>query len=104
MNKKWQEYPRNRKISYRGDHVVIIPESRENSSNNMSLFCDVCHIRFARKEDEKSYQMFECCSSCADTWAYSNSEKWKNGWRPSQEQIKIAVDKRYFVNPELVFE
>lgn len=70
----------------------------------MPLFCEVCQIRFGSKEDEKAYELFKCCSICADTWAYSNKETWLKGWRPDEDKIKISVEKRKFTNPVVVFE
>lgn len=101
---EWKPYPRNRKISYSESHAVIVPESYEESGTSMPLFCEVCGIRFGHKEDEKSYQKFKCCSSCADAWAYSHKEEWNTGWRPSEEQVRKAVEKRSIINPDLVFE
>ena len=100
----WKPYPKNRKISYKNGYALIVPENFEQQKDIMPLFCEVCGFRFANKEDEKSYEKFKCCSPCADFWAYSNKEKWKNGWRPSAEQVKLVVEKRSIVNPDLVFE
>lgn len=102
--KKWQPYPKNRKILHREAHAVIVPESFGESSEEMPLFCEVCGIRFGRKEDEVSYKKFKCCSPCADTWAYSHKKEWEAGWRPAPELIKKVVEKRSVVNPDLVFE
>jgi len=95
-------YPGGRKIFYRDGYVLILPESYD--SNKMPLFCEVCEIAFSKQEDEKTYKLFKCCSVCADTWAYSHKQEWDNGWRPSQEQINVAVQKRLFINPNVVFE
>ena len=84
---------------------MIVPETYDETvRNNMPLFCEVCQIRFGHKNDELTYKKFKCCSSCADTWAYSNKEKWENGWRPTKDMIKIVVDKRSFVDPNIIFE
>lgn len=105
MNYEWQPYPKDRKICHREDYVVIVPSSYdENERQNMPLFCDVCGIRFGRKEDEMTYKKFGCCSPCADTWAYSNKEKWEAGWRPTIEIIKNVIAKRSFVDSNIVLE
>lgn len=100
----WKPYPRNRKIFYEDGYALIVPENFEQHKNSMPLFCEVCGFRFASKQDERTYEKFKCCSSCADAWAYSNKDKWEAGWRPSQEQIKPVIEKRSIVNPDLVFE
>lgn len=98
----WLSYPRNRKICHKSGYSIIVPENYNN--NLMPLFCDVCQIRFSSKEDEKTFDLFKCCSACADTWAYSNKEAWLKGWRPDEDKIKISVEKRKFTNPVVVFE
>lgn len=100
----WQDYPRKRKISYRDGYVVIVPGDFNLNKIGMKLFCDVCQIRFGSKEDEKTYKLFGCCSTCANEWAYSNKNEWQNGWRPDADKIKKSVEKRFFANPIIVFE
>lgn len=104
MKNKWNLYPQNRKMCNYNDYIVIVPLSFDESQAEMSLFCDVCGIIFESSEDEKVYKRFGCCSSCADMWAYSNSEKWKSGWRPSSDQIKTVLNKRSFIDPNIIFE
>lgn len=102
---EWKSYPHNRKIKEKESYVIIVPESfDEKSIETMPIFCSVCKIRFGRKEDEDTYKKFRCCSSCADNWAYSHKMKWQDGWRPSLEEIELSVEKRRFVNPDIVFE
>ena len=100
----WKPYPKNRKIIDRGDYMLIVPESFKSETRKMPVFCGVCGIRFANKEEEKSYKKFQCCSSCADTWAYSHKEAWDNGWRPSIDQVKVSVEKRSITNLDIIFE
>lgn len=102
--KEWQTYPRNRKIRYKSNYAIIVPDSFDEKNVGMPLFCDVCKISFSNKEDEKTYKAFKCCSSCADTWAYSHKEEWLKGWRPESNKIKIAIQKRLFMNPCIIFE
>lgn len=100
---EWTAYPRRRKVSVRGDRIVIVPENYSFGAC-MSLFCDVCGIRYRSKDDEKTYKEFGCCVPCADTWAYSHREDWAKGWRPSPEQVKAAIERRSLVDSSLVFE
>ena len=99
----WKSYPKNRKILDKDGYSIIVP-STFVKLNDIPLFCDVCQISFNNKEDEKTYKLFKCCSSCADTWAYSHKQEWLNGWRPEKEKIKKAVEKRIFINSNIVFE
>ena len=101
---KWEIYPKNRKIQHKEDYILIVPFGYSECIEEMPLFCEVCEFRYILKQDEESYKLFRCCSSCADNWAYSNKQKWVEGWRPTEEQIKLAVEKRLFVNPHIQFE
>lgn len=101
---EWIPYPRRRKMLAKKDHVIIVPEDYDEASKGMSLFCDVCQIRYRSKEDEKTYEKFGCCVPCADTWAYSNSEEWLRGWRPSSEAIEGSVKKRSIAGSDILFE
>jgi len=55
-----------------------------------SLCCPVCTVVMRTKEDDVSYHEFQCCERCSMLWAFSHREEWKNGWRPSQEEIDAA--------------
>lgn len=103
MIDEWKPYPKNRKIKFNKTYAVILPEEH-SGINGIPLFCEVCKIRYGHKDDEISHEKFGCCTSCADTWAYSNAEKWKSGWRPTEEMIKIIVDKRSFIDSNITFE
>jgi len=100
---EWLPYPRDRKIMKKEDYSVIVPAGHDETKNGMPLFCDICSFSFST-DDEKSYEMFGCCSSCADMWAYSHKNEWKQGWRPSEDQIKNVIQKRIFVDGNIRFE
>lgn len=99
----WQQYPKGRKMKMHETHVVIVPEDHDFESV-MPLFCEVCHFRFFSRDDETTYKVFKCCSSCADTWAYSNRTRWNEGWRPPADQVAEKVQKRLFANSRVQFE
>jgi len=98
----WEPYSGERKIKRCEGYVVIVPEVEKYTK--IPLFCDVCEIRLSSKEDEEAYKKFECCSACADTWAYSKKEEWLRGWRPSGEQVESLVQKRIFIDKSITFE
>ena len=101
----WKPYPKDRKAKFFESCVIVVPADFEKTmGDKIPLFCDVCGFVFSNKEDEKSQREFGCCSICADTWAYSNKEKWKDGWRPSVEQLETLVQKRLFKNSNIIFE
>lgn len=98
----WKPYPNGRKMKDYGDYVVVVPQNLEKKS--MPLFCEVCDVVYRSKEDKKTFEKFGCCSACADVWAYSNSEAWLRGWRPSKEQVELNVQKRLFKDVNITFE
>lgn len=101
----WKTYPKNRKFVENEHCVVVVPDNFDpNKRKSMPLFCGVCQFAFCDREDEKTFELFSCCSRCADTWAYANKEKWILGWRPSTEQIQIMIEKRNFKNNVITFE
>jgi hypothetical protein len=101
----WKKYPRNRKMREEDGFLLIVPEDfGEKSSKTMPMFCDVCELAFSRPDDKTSFDRFFCCSTCADTWAYSRQKDWENGWRPTPEAISVAVGRRILANPIIRFE
>ena len=101
---EWKPYPRNRKIRRTDNYLVIVPESYSSETPNIPLFCEVCGFMFASKADEETYEKFKCCETCADKWAYSRSEEWKEGWRPSPEELKLHQEKRFLIEENIRFE
>ena len=102
MMEQWKPYPKNRKICFEEEYAIIVPEAP--LENGMPLFCEVCDFAFFSIDDEKSYSEFKCCSMCADEWAYAYKEKWKNGWRPTEDQMILYLKKRSIVSSDIVIE
>jgi len=57
------------------------------------LFCPVCDGIMRGAFDDEAYKRFSCCDKCANSWAYPNVEKWKQGWRPSSDEIRNNCSK-----------
>lgn len=74
-----------------GKFVVIVPV---DASPSVPLGCPVCDVLFRTREDEQSYQQWQCCERCAMMWAYPNQVAWNNGWRPTAEQIAVDLEVR----------
>lgn len=60
------------------------------------LFCPVCDYLMSTYEDQFAMSEFSCCHNCFLTWAESRKKEWKEGWRPSKEEIQkqIVLKKR----------
>lgn len=71
--------------------VVIVPVGSEPP---VPLVCPICdHVLYGR-DDELSHAEFSCCDRCARLWAHPRRSDWKNGWRPTSEQVLTAEEQR----------
>ena len=76
-------YMKDRRLIQREGYVVIFSDE-----TTMPLCCPVCETVFRTRLDEEEYKRLECCAICAKAWAYPNIERWKNGWRPTSDEVK----------------
>lgn len=83
----WQPYIGNRLIKWHSAKLAIIKPSKINLGT-LPLSCPVCESLLKDSDDELHFRMFECCSRCANIWAYKNQKRWKTGWRPTKEEVK----------------
>lgn len=67
--------------------VVIVPVDAEPP---IPLSCQICFHVMRTRDDEVAYREFGCCDRCARLWAQPRRQVWKDGWRPSSEQVKLA--------------
>lgn len=67
--------------------VVITPIDVEPP---IPLFCPICDHGFRSTDDEASYVEFGCCHRCAQLWAHPRRAAWEAGWRPTDEQVRLA--------------
>ena len=91
MTEKWETYVNDRLFIKRDGYYVIKPKF---VSEQIPLACEICGFLFRTNDDETSYGEFGCCSKCALRWAHPDRDRWKTGWRPSQEQIVDDVSTR----------
>jgi hypothetical protein len=75
----------------KGEYYVVLPDS---DYVVIPHNCPVCDLLFRTIDDEYAYKLFLCCERCSNEWAYPNQEKWNEGWRPNQEQIKNSLKLR----------
>lgn len=58
------------------------------------LACPVCKCLLTTSDDEAAWHHFECCDWCANTWAYPRQSEWNEGYRPTSNDVKRALDER----------
>jgi len=63
--------------------------------DNTPIECPVCLMMMIDLDDSRAYSDYDCCHSCQTKWAEGfHREDWKNGWRPSVEDIEKEVLRR----------
>lgn len=81
----WKEYTRGRVIAEHPDGFIIIKP--ENYIVESDVFCSVCGSTMRGSLDDDALLKFGCCDSCATFWAYPNKDRWKEGWRPTSDEV-----------------
>lgn len=85
----WRPYLKDRKMLDHPDgFVVIVPIDEEPT---VPVGCSLCRYLFRSRDDESAYIEFGCCHRCAMAWAHARRAAWKEGWRPTDEQVKAEV-------------
>ena len=84
----WRPYLKDRLIDERPEgFVVIVPT---DAPPPVPLVCPLCDHAMRTREDEVSHHEFGCCGRCARIWAHPRRKVWKEGWRPTPEQVQAA--------------
>ena len=88
----WEDYPNHRLIKkHELGFYIIKPKDDEEV---MPISCPVCSALMKTSDDEAAFNRHKCCAFCALKWADARSESWALGWRPTREEIEIAVSER----------
>ena len=91
----------NREIIYHEDGFVIV---KDRGIKGQPLDCPVCGYFMLTDSDTQFWNDYQCCHECGVMWAEGpNKEKWKKGWRPEAEVIKLEVERRSKIVPRLKF-
>ena len=81
----WKEYTNNRLIKKHADGFYVIKD--KDMPDFIPFFCGLCESIMTSSYDEESHKKFGCCDNCANRVIYPRLEEWKNGWRPSREDV-----------------
>ena len=87
----WRPYFDNRLIRDAGSYSVIVPN---DTTEPMPMACALCDHLFRDRDDQVAYDEFRCCDRCARLWAHPRRQAWKDGWRPTSEQVEDAEKDR----------
>ena len=74
----------------RFDELRIITDE---SYEKVPLECPVCNYMLCQA-DTVEYKKYNCCNYCSLFFAQPNSKKWKDGWRPPEEEIDRVIKNR----------
>ena len=88
---EWKKYLDDRLIKQCDGFVVIKPA---DAGHPVPLSCPLCDTMMRSRDDEEAYYEFSCCHFCALTWAHPRRLAWKDGWRPTSDEVIIACDNR----------
>ena len=84
VNNRWIE-------THPAGFVIITPDKM---SDTIPIGCPVCHSLVRNKDDEVSWEKFQCCHRCKLEWAESRKNEWLNGWRPNLEIVQEKINDR----------
>lgn len=84
INNRWIE-------THPAGFVIITPDK---TTDTIPISCPVCQVLMRNKDDEISWEHFQCCHMCKLDWAESRKNEWLGGWRPSSEQIQEKFNSR----------
>lgn len=85
----WKPYLRNRQIAQHPDGFFVITPA--DATPPVPLSCTICTRLLRSRDDETAHLEFGCCYLCALQWAHPRRAEWKEGWRPTQEQVDAAL-------------
>jgi hypothetical protein len=67
---------------------------QKSPAKEMPFFCEVCEFPHDAGRDWMYFEKFQMCQECATTLVEARQVDWKNGWRPTQDQIDMYVSER----------
>ena len=77
-----------KKIRYfKGNIAIIKPKDYIKTV----LDCPVCKKALSSYDDVCCYEKNGCCQDCDLVYRYPNKEKWEQGWRPSEKDLKRDI-------------
>ena len=65
-------------------HCVIV---LDDNFKKLEYDCPICKFALRHYGDVISIKSFGCCEECQAAFYWPNIEKWKNGWRPKNEDV-----------------
>lgn len=92
MFMEWKSYLRDRVIAKHPKNFYIIKP--RDAEAGVPLSCPVCDTLMRSRDDENAWHDFSCCHMCSMAWAAPRRKEWKEGWRPSEQDLLAEVKRR----------
>lgn len=80
-------------IEKHDDFTVIMYES----DDHVPLYCPVCQLLMASRDDVMSFSAYQCCNTCEHDWIIGRIDRWIGGWRPDASTICLMHEMRGFL-------
>ncbi len=58
----------------------------ERESLRLPAFCPICEFYL---RDHRTYWTWGCCELCFIEFVEDREQRWRDGWRPSAEEIAV---------------
>tara|TARA_Y100000310_G_scaffold343325_1_gene450423 strand:+ start:2001 stop:2294 length:294 start_codon:yes stop_codon:yes gene_type:complete len=87
-NNRWFAFDKTRKARYHKSGFLVI---KPKHVITVPFECPVCSLIMRNSKDVLSYQEYKSCFACATYLIIPNIKQWKNGWKPTKQQIKEYI-------------
>jgi|TARA_R110002020_G_scaffold271895_5_gene487024 hypothetical protein len=74
----------------KGDVVI----NKRNKKQKADRTCPVCKTYSFSRRDDLYMNRFDCCERCYIVFVVNREEKWRDGWRPDDDQVKISLRRK----------
>ncbi len=75
-------------VTNREKYDVITPE---HVPEHIPLTCPICQLVMTSKIDTTPYVKYGCCAWCDSMWIDGRTERWSNGWRPTETVVDMTL-------------
>tara|TARA_Y100001973_G_C5174784_1_gene321197 strand:- start:271 stop:675 length:405 start_codon:yes stop_codon:yes gene_type:complete len=74
----------------KGDVVI----NKRNKKQKTERTCPVCKTYSFSRRDDLYMNRFDCCERCYIVFVVNREERWRDGWRPDDDQVKISLRRK----------
>lgn len=64
----------------------------ELGSYKVPIWCPICK-QMMKGKSTQSYYRWGCCITCQIEFIEDREDRWRTGWRPSEEQVQAYLDR-----------